>query len=303
MTLAAAGDTWGIPGPTFLLLFIGALIAVTVLSAVHRRVLFAGHSGADAGRLGPQQVAYLSGRDKLAVYASIGGLRASGAIGSGPGRTLVQTGPLPAGVTPLDAAIHNAAGRQVRARDVGTDQWVVSAIGRLRDGLEDAGLTVTAAQRRTARIWALVAGLVFLVGLARLIDGVQNDRPVGFLIPLLFLAVLLTIVTLVRANAVQTYAARRALKDLRRRNQHLTPSLSPSYATYGAAGAAMGVALFGAASLSALAPAFAAEADTQRFGAGGTSGGYGGDGGSSSSCSGGSSCGGGGGCGGGGCGG
>jgi hypothetical protein len=66
----------------------------------------------------------------------------------------------------------------------------------------------------------------------------------------------------------------------------------------------MGVALFGAASLYAMDPAFAAEAEIQRITAsGGTSGFTGGDGGGGSSCSGGSSCGGGGGCGGGGCGG
>jgi uncharacterized protein (TIGR04222 family) len=303
MTLAAAGDTWGISGPTFLLLLIGALVAVAVLSAVHRRILFAGHSGTDVARLGPQQVAYLTGRDKLAVYSSIGGLRAAGAIGSGPDRTLVQTGPLPAGVTPLDAAVHNAAGRRIRARDITTDQWVVSAVGQLRDGLEQAGLAVTPAQRKIARMWALAAGLVLLAGVGRLVDGLQNDRPVGFLVPLLFLSAVMVIVVLVRANAAQTYVARRGLRDLRRRHAHLSPRLSPSYATYGASGAAMGVALFGASSLYAMDPAFAAEADIQRVGAGGGGGSGGGDSGGGSSCSGGSSCGGGGGCGGGGCGG
>jgi uncharacterized protein (TIGR04222 family) len=299
MTLAAAGDTWGITGPTFLVLFIGALAGVAVLSAIHRRILFAGRSDTYAARLTGQQAAYLSGREKLAVWSSIGALRAAGAIGGGPGRTLVQTGPLPAGATPLDAAVHNAAGRRVRARDLATDQWVVSALAQLREGLEQAGLAVTPAQRRTARMWALVAGLVLVIGLARVVDGVQNDRPVGYLLGLLFFAAVLVIVMLVRANASQTRAARQALRDLRGRHTHLSPALSPSYATYGASGAAMGVALFGTSSLYAIDPAFAAQAGIQRAAAGGSSGGGG------SSCSGGSSCGGGGGggCGGGGCGG
>jgi hypothetical protein len=89
------------------------------------------------------------------------------------------------------------------------------------------------------------------------------------------------------------------MSSVRQSYQHLSPGQSPSYATYGAAGAAMGVALYGAASLYTMDPAFAAEAEIQRISAsGGTSG-------SSSSCgSGSSSCGGGGGgCGGGGCGG
>ncbi len=301
MRLAAAGDTWGIPGSTFLVFFVCALIGIVVLSAIHRRLLFAGRPDVDATRLGPQQVAYLNGTGKRAVYASIGGLRASGAIGSGPGRTLVQTGPLPAGVTPLDGAVHNAAGRQIPARDISSDQWVASALAQLREGLETAGLAVTAAQRRTARMWGLAAAVLFVVGLARLVDGVQNDKPVGYLVLLLVLAAFVVVFVLVRANASQTRAARRALKDVRRRHTHLLPDLSPSYATYGAAGAAMGVALYGTSSLYALDPAFAAEAGIQRAAAGGSSGGSCGSG---SSCSSSSSCGGGGGgCGGGGCGG
>ncbi|HET6533096.1 MAG TPA: TIGR04222 domain-containing membrane protein [Actinoplanes sp.] len=304
MTLAAAGGTWGIPGPTFLVIYLAAVVGVAALSAVHRRILFRGDPSADAGRLGPQQVAYLGGRDRLAIYTAIGGLRAAGAIGSGPGRTLVQTGQLPAGVTPLDTAVYNAAGRRVRGRDVVADQWVDAAVTQLREGLERAGLAVTAAQRRTARLWALAAGALVLLGVIRFVAGVQNDKPVGFLFPATFFAVILSIVAVVQANRVPTYAATRAIRDLRRQHTYLSPRQSPSYATYGAAGAAMGVALYGAASLYAMDPAFAAGAEIQRITAsGGTSGFTGGDGGGGSSCSGGSSCGGGGGCGGGGCGG
>jgi uncharacterized protein (TIGR04222 family) len=306
MRLAAAGDTWGISGPTFLVFFISALIGVVVLSAIHRRILFAGRSGGDAARLHPQQVAYLTGRDRLAVYASLGGLRAAGAIGSGPDRTLTQTGPLPTGATPLDVAIYNAAGRRIRARDVNTDQWVTGAVRQLREGLEADGFAVAPGQRRTARVWALVAVVVLVAGAARLVDGMQNDRPVFFLFPLVFVAAVTAVLVYARANVAQTHAAARALRELRVRHLHLSPRHSPSYATYGSSDAAMGVALFGTASLFASDPAFAADAEVQRVNASG-----GGDGGSSSSggggsCGGGSSCGGGGGgggCGGGGCGG
>lgn len=306
MTLAATGDTWGIPGPTFLMYFITAIIVVAVVAAIHRRILFNGNSGTDASRLGPQQVAYLNGRDKLAVYTSIGGLRAAGAIGSGPDKTLVQTGHLPSGVTPLDTAVYNAAGRRIRARDITTDQYVVQAVGQLRDGLEEAGLAVTKGQQRAARAWALVGAVVVLIGIARLLDGFQNNKPIGFLFPLTFFALIMAILALTRASRAQTYAADKAMRGLRKQHTYLSPSQSPAYATYGAAGAAMGVALFGAASLYAMDPAFAADAEIQRISAGTGGSGYGGDSGSSSSsCSGGggSSCGGGGGCGGGGCGG
>jgi uncharacterized protein (TIGR04222 family) len=294
-------DTWGIPGPTFLIYFVGAVLAVSILSALHRRVLFAGRSGADVARLGPQQIAYLNGRDRLAVYTALGGLRAAGAIGSGPDKTLMQTGPLPSGVTPLDTAVYNAAGRRMRAREVNADQWVAAANAQLREGLEASGLAVTAGQRRTARLWALAGLALIIVGIARFVAGVNNDKPVGFLFPAVFFAIIVTILALTKASAIQTRTATKGLNELRERHLYLNPRQSPSYATYGAAGAAMGVALFGAASLYAMDPAFAAEAEIQRISASGGASSWSGDSGSSSSCSSGSSCGGGGGgCGGGG---
>src|ERR1700753_4465139 len=124
-------DTWGISGPTFLLYFGGAMVAIAIISAIHRKTLFRGRRQARVDNLGPQQVAYLNGGDKLAIYASMGGLRAAGALSTGPGRTLVQSGPPPAGGTPLDNAVYHAAARGVRTRELPDDQWVRSAIEQL----------------------------------------------------------------------------------------------------------------------------------------------------------------------------
>ncbi|OJF12106.1 TIGR04222 domain-containing membrane protein [Couchioplanes caeruleus] len=303
MALEAQGDTWGIPGPTFLLLYVAAMVAVAIIAVVHRRILFAGPRDAIVSTLGPQQIAYLNGGDKLAVYASLAGLRAAGAIRSSAGRNLAQSGPMPAGVTPLDTAVYNAAGRRIRAREVFTDAWVRSALGQLRDGLEQSGLAVSAAKARAARSWMFAGLALILLGAARLYAGFAGDKPIGFLVVALIPAVILTI-ALGRVTRRRTYGASKAMGELRRRHDHLSPRQSPSYATYGAAGAAMGVALFGAATLYTMDPAFAAEAEIQRAAAsGGTSGwtstsSCGSS--SSSSCGGGSSScgGGGGGCGG-----
>lgn len=299
-------DTWGIPGPTFLAYFVVAILAATIVAGIARRIIFAGPSDGTRLTLAPQQVAYLNGRDNLAVYASLTGLRASGALNSGPGGALQQTGPMTAGLTPLDVAVYNAAGRGARTRDLTNDQYVRSALDQLRESVERTGYATTGGQRSIARLWACLPVAVALVGVARLITGLRNDKAVGFLVPLLIFAVIVAIVALVQSNRSATYATGKALNRLRKDNQHLAPKMSPSLTTYGAATAAMGVGLFGAASLYAMDPAFAAEAEIQRnLGAagGGSSGSY--DGSSSScssgsSCSGGSSCGGGG---GGGCGG
>jgi hypothetical protein len=106
------------------------------------------------------------------------------------------------------------------------------------------------------------------------------------------------VVALFKANRRASFSTGRALRQVKTDSRHLSPQMTPSLTTYGATGAAMGVAVFGAASLYAMDPAFAAEAEIQRVGAGGPLTTGGGDGGSSGSCGGG-----GGGCGGGGCGG
>lgn len=298
MVLAAQGDIWGISGPTFLVLYIGAIVAVWILAAIHRRMLFAGTRGMDVDRLAPQQIAYLNGGDRLAVYASLGALRAAGAISSAPDKTLYQSGPMPSGMTPIDAAVYHASGRRIRARDVITDQWVASALRELREDLEYRGLAVSAAAVQTARLWAVAGAAVTVLGIARLLSGIGDNKPITFLIPAIIVAGILSFMLVMKTQRA-TRAAAKGLPALRRQHQYLAPQQSPSYATYGATGAAMGVALFGAASLYTMDPAFAAEAEIQRIKASGTSGGD--SGGSGGSCGGGSSCGGGG--GGGGCGG
>ncbi|WP_173153717.1 TIGR04222 domain-containing membrane protein [Phytohabitans suffuscus] len=297
--LAAQGDTWGIPGQTFLALFAGAAGVLVIAALIHRAVLFAGHH-TPVDRLGPQQVAYLNGRDKLAVYSSLAGLRGAGAIEVAPGRTLTASGPMPAGATPLDQAVYNAASQRVRARDVADDQWVKMALDSLRDDLERRGLAPSQGTRVAARTVPMTMLALLAVGLVRLVAGISGGKPVGFLIALLLVWALVTLVFF-RTIPSRTRAARRALDQLRRQHSYLAPSMGPAWATYGAAGLALGVGLYGAASLWQADAAFAEEAEIQRqYASTAGSGGYYGD--SGGSDSGGSDSGGGDG-GGGGCGG
>ncbi|MBQ1073426.1 TIGR04222 domain-containing membrane protein [Micromonospora sp. C31] len=299
--LAAPGDTWGIPGPVFLSGYLLAAVVIVVGTLVHRLSALAGPPVGHVGHLGPQQVAYLNGGQQLAIWASVGALRSYGAIGVRPDRRLTTGGPLPAGITPLDQAIHFAAGRNATTRELARDEWVGRALDQLRTSLEQHGLALAPARRAALRLGAFLLTALLLVGMARIVAGLANDRPVGWLVlsqlPLIVVAVLLHRVPW------RTRAATRTLRDLRRRHTYLAPASAPAYATYGAAGAAMGVALFGTASLYAMDPGFAAEAEIRRQAIGGGSSG-------GSSCGGGGSCsggsdggGGGGGCGGGGCGG
>ncbi|MEV0605439.1 TIGR04222 domain-containing membrane protein [Polymorphospora rubra] len=299
---ATPADTWGIPGTTFLLIFFVTATTLSALAVVHRLILFAGRRDVSPGQLGPQQAAYLNGGDRLAVYSSLAALRSAGVIGVAKDRTLAVGGQLPLGATPLDTAVYNAAQKRIKSRQLPADSFVARALDQLRESLEQQGLAPTAGTRRAARIVPAAMLALVLVGVARIFAGLANDRPVGLII---LLTLLYAPVAIVFLSVVprRTRAARAALSRLRVQHVHLSPRTAPAYATYGAAGAAMGVALFGAASLWALDPGFAADAEIQRNYASGGAGGGGSCGGGSSSDGGGGgggSCGGGcgGGCGG-----
>lgn len=292
--LAAPGDTWGIPGPAFLALYLAAAALIVVTAFIYRTWVFAGRRKCDFNQLGPQQAAYLNGGNRLAVYASLGGLRSAGVIGVTPDRRLAVTGRMPAGITPLDQAVYNAAGNRVRARDLAQDPWVARALDDLGNGLAQRGLALSPGQRSLARLGPLLLLGLLLLGGLRFFAGVSNDKPTSLLLLSCF-GVLVAMLIQMRVPS-RTRAGRSALTQLRTRHSHLAPANAPAYAAYGAVGTAMGVALFGAATLWSLDPAFAAEAEIQRQATGSGSSGSSCSGGDSSSSDsgGGSSCGGGG---------
>ncbi|KAB1108986.1 TIGR04222 domain-containing membrane protein, partial [Micromonospora aurantiaca] len=255
-------DTWGIPGPVFLRWYLLLAVVLVVGAIVYRRRMLAGTAVTAYGDLGPQQVAYLNGGDQLAVWAALGGLRHSGAVGVRPDRRLTTGGPLPAGATPLDQAVHHAASRGLRTRELAADEWVRRALDDLRDGLVRRGLALDQERRRTLRRGALLVGALLAIGIVRAVSGLLNDRPTGWLLLSLFPLGL----AFVLLNRVpwRTRAATAALNDMRRRHAWLRPAAGPAYSTYGATDVALGVALFGTATLWTMDPGFAEQAEIQR---------------------------------------
>ena len=299
--LAAAGDTWGMAGPTFLKIYLVLVVAAVAVTLVLRARALRG--GADATNATPTsvEVAYLNRGEGLALHTAVAGLRAAGAVDAGPSGTLVATGRFPAGGGDLDYAVHAALATPATLAAVRGDPGVGNALNRLRDRLTDSGLLVSAERGRAARAAAVALFVVFGLGVTRLVAGIAGHKAVGYLV-LADLATLVLCLVLVRVPRL-TAAGKALLARLRSANAHLEPKLAPSWATYGPAGAMMGVALYGVASVWASDPAFATQAGIPPVASGG--GGWSSPGsgcGTASSCSGGSSCGGGG-CGGGGCGG
>jgi uncharacterized protein (TIGR04222 family) len=297
----AAGDTWGISGPNFLALYAAAAVAVGAY-AIWARRRADGDAVASGRTPQPAELAFLNGGSTTAVYSSLAGLRAAQAVEVGPLGELSVSGDLPPGASRLDHAVHDAARRHVQARLLPADPGVSNALREILDGLGRAGWVRDDAQRAKARLGGWVMLALAGLGGVRVLAGMANDRPVGFLVALVAVTIPIALVLLVVRRHSPTAAGRRALMDARRSHQHLQPSQAPAWSTYGFTGAAMGVALFGTGALWAADPEFARHAGVLRTPTSSGSSSSDGGGGGGSDGGGGGSCGGGG-CGGGGCGG
>lgn len=293
--IAAPGDTWGVSGPTFLKFYLAAVAVIIGMALLFRLLPPPVTRSESLDQLTPAQAAYLNGGEKLAIYAAIGELRTVGAIGVAPrSHRVVALGSPPAAASDLARAVHAAVSAPVRVRKVRRNPGVRAVLKDLRRGLVRAGLAIGPIQRRLAQLATRMLFVLLGLGIARLIAGLANGKPVGILLGALLIVLLVWLA--LRRVPYRTWAGASALHTLRRQSLHLAPEQSPAHETYGAAGAAMGVALFGTAALWALDPMFAERAEIRRqaMAVAGGSDGYSGSG---------TGCGGGGDGGGGGCGG
>jgi uncharacterized protein (TIGR04222 family) len=297
-----SGDTWGISGPVFLLVYVVLAIVVTVLVRRTRRALIDVTPSRPVDRLAerPYDVAHLNGGADLALCAALSAMRHSGTIApAGRGMVVAAQRPDPR-ADELERAVHHAAVAPVPRRQLAQAGAVASALHRIESRLVDAGLLLTPQQRDRIRRTAGWTLAVAVLGAIRIIAGLANGHPVGFLFVAVAVLVGMTVALAVSAPR-RTRAGDEALRRLADEHHALSPATGPDWAVYGPAGAALAVGVFGVGALWAADPAFAGELAMQRAAAASGSGTY--SGGDTSGCSSGSSCGGGGGCGGGGCGG
>lgn len=304
-----SGDTWGISGPVFLVIYVLLAIAVGETVRRTRRALADVPTTRPVDRLAerPYDVAHLNGGADLALCAALSAMRRSGTIDTaGRGTVVAAQRPEPR-ADELERAVHHAAAVPVPRRQLAAAGAVASALHRIEARLVDAGLLLSVEQRcRIRRTSWWLFGLASL-GVARIVDGIANDRPVGVLVVLVLLTLLIAVAGS-RSAPRRSRVSDEALRRLADEHHALSPTTGPDWAVYGPAGAALAVGVFGVGALWAADPAFAGELALQRASAAAGSGSYagdsgGGDSGGSDSGGSSSSCGGGGGCGGGGCGG
>jgi uncharacterized protein (TIGR04222 family) len=320
----AGGDTWGISGPEFLLLYGAGFLLTVVVVLLTRRLLSRRAAVDSTAELEPYELAALSGGMALVVHTALVHLYRTGvltvqnqtlsALGAGgtAGWTMEQVqglaassgvvvvGYLPDGSPPVERAVVQAVTARpgIRPHDLRAAVESSPEAQALWRALEEKGLRRASGERwrlRAAALWWLpLTG----VGLARVQAGSANGKPVAFLVMALIVTGVAFLLSL-KAGATPL-RARALLQKAWKQEEALQAEVQAAYAantfhpreTYA-------MALFGTALLWSASPAMAGMfgAPAHLGGVPVTSGGGGG-----SSCSSGSSCGGGG-CGGGGCGG
>jgi uncharacterized protein (TIGR04222 family) len=290
----ASGDTWGISGPKFLLLYGFALIVVIVLVTIARRALLGGGrpSGMVASAaLSVDEIAFLSGGAPGLGASALVALREHGEAATLDLRKILAVGNVNRpDASPAQRELHAAmlkAG-SVSARRVGLLAGRTQAAAVARRSLGSRGLLTTLSLRNRIRLLSLLYVALLAVGVVRFIDGVQGDKRVTYLALLLVLTLVIWRYSLRVPNV--TRAGRAALRDARVESATLRAGSLPG-------DRALAVALFGIGALWLAEPALATELGFARANAVAS----GSDNITWNDTS--SSCGGGGGCGGGGCGG
>lgn len=288
----AVGDTWGISGPEFLVLYLVIAVGAVVAALMFRRAALMDTSRSPGAQvLNPVEAAILFD-DRRAVLAALAELRGYEYIES-DGAPLLALGPA---TDPFVRSVFDrlASGAQRRVGAIVTASIV--PLAQLRTRLIEYGYLCGPQQRRAVGLAAIPVWAVVAIGGVRLVAGAANHRSVGFLVVVVLVLVAVGMRLMrcprltPRGEAIRT--------EMLGGNSHLRPSNAPAFATYGPAAAALSVALFGVAAIWALDPALAAAAGMMAPGVSGGGGGH-----SCSSGDTGSSCGSSSSCGGGGCGG
>jgi uncharacterized protein (TIGR04222 family) len=275
-------DTWGISGPRFLVIYSVLLVLAGLAVLLGRRVL-AGSPATmpvGAGELDPYDVAMLTGGERHAATTAIFQLNHAGvlAVGEDP-PAVTPSGPIPSSAHPVEQAVYKravAAGGSPHV--ILSDAEQTPVLAALRDRLVQRGLLVRPEQARKARALVAVPAAVLLLGLARLVAGLSNGKPVIYL--LVLLGATFWVARLAWRPLRLTPEGNATLRQLRRRGA--TQALLP-------AGQAFTVALLGASALWGVDAGLAGALGIPRQSSGssdGSSGCGGGDGGGGGGCGG-----------------
>jgi uncharacterized protein (TIGR04222 family) len=293
------GNPFKEQGADFLPYFFAAWGMAYVLGLIVRRVYKGPAPNPDepGPELGPYEVAYLTGGRARVLATALVRLKDTGCADvAADGHVIIRHHPHHA--DPVENAVFGPLAKQSgNALDLRPLAEAVKEIEDMRFGrLQKEGYLTTAGPRSLSSVLPLLlcVGIIALVGLPRLVMGLENNRPSGFLIASMIGTFVVSLVSFARPVR-RTRKTDAALANLSQRHaglRKLRGALAP-------ADAPLAVALFGAGVLSGTA--YAAVYDrvykydgagsgggcTTASGCGGGGGGCGGGGGGCGGCGGG----------------
>jgi uncharacterized protein (TIGR04222 family) len=177
-------EPWGISGPAFAWLFVALLIMPLIVRGFLRSAIKrTNNASVTYGRpLSIYHLAFLAGGPKRTVETVIAALVDRGQLRVNSKKKLKAVGALP--IDPLERVVAESANDAVGSSPTGVMNWVRSSsqLKTLTAELEAQGLLVPAGKQRMVRRTVFFLYLaVFALGIARWVNGVQLDRPVGLL--------------------------------------------------------------------------------------------------------------------------
>lgn len=274
---ASRPATWGITGPAFLAIYGSLALAVVAFVYGRRRRLrdTGGVETRDAGDLEPCELAMLNGGDQLAVATAVANLLTRGELaeqaGRGDGDRFVIPQHDPANLAPLERAIRLHF-RESPNATISALAWApgpLVALGSLRARLTAEGLLLDEERRGRIRLEALWIVALIGLGVVRIVAGVENQKPVGWLVALV---VALGVAALAWAAhaPLTTRRGEELLKSARSNADGLDKAVTTHDPRLGLA-----LALFGGGVLWEAEPSLAASLGLPRSGGGGDGGGGG----------------------------
>jgi uncharacterized protein (TIGR04222 family) len=209
-----------LPGPEFLGLYVTLLLIAVVIALVLRWLLRLPADEppfVDTLELTPYEVAYLAGADKLAVTAAMARLVHARVLeADGAGRKLTILRNLPDRAHPLEKAVFQSVRPKSGERVAKVERAALPRAAPLQKRLRELELVLAPERRVSLRLLALLPVLaVGILGIAKVMVGVERHRPVGFLVILL----IVTGALLVRFLIVGSHRSRRGDRVLARIKQ------------------------------------------------------------------------------------
>lgn len=239
-------DTWGIPGHTFLLLYV-VMIVMTAVAVVMRRIGTRDIPMNATRRLSPAETGLLFS-DRNAILAALAELRTGQLVGSTGAPVASTTGG--ARIDPFTRAVFDNSPLLTR-RD---GKQIRRPLTDLRRRLADLGL-----MHRHPRIVGVDVMIpVIVVGVLRLRAGSAAHKPIGILTMLVVGLIVIALVLLVTPKRL-THSGTATRRRVGMSLSTLHPRYKPSVATYGPTKSALGVAAFGIGSLSLIDPILASQ--------------------------------------------